>query len=360
MLQERHLQMQRLGGAQNLKFLNKTGYGSSHFGSSFGSSVSTCRTTSVPLPQPAPWSSFSLPFALLACFLVRLSLPCTVSLLIPALGVLHCLALFYFFFLPRTVCHPSAMAERGRTRERTPKPSKPSKNTIEPTTTTAVPTQLPPVGSHHQVLEQPVGIAGPLNNSTITTANRPDSSDTEKKPPEPKKMKLEKTEPETQPDTPMEPAPPILDHSQVFGPREVFDLTTGDETEDGDELKQCGEPVLVPRRLPEPGPFPNLPRQASGSGNPETMPEWLRTLTDSIQGLHVKSDRAHEYCVQLGSSIAQHDTRLSHLEAVAKEHTESHENNTDRITALEQAVTELDRKLRSCTPPRSAPGTPRT
>ena len=89
------------------------------------------------------------------------------------------------------------------------------------------------------------------------------------------------------------------------------------------------------------------------------MPESLKTLTDSLQGLHVKSDKTHDCCVQLGSSIAQHDTRLSHLEAIAKEHTASHESTTDRIVALEQADTELDRKLRSCTPPRSAPGTPR-
>ena len=247
------------------------------------------------------------------------------------------------------------MADRGRTRERTPKPSKPSNTTT--VTTAPQMTQLPPVGNHHQVLEQPVAATSPTKNNITTT--RTDSSDAEKKPPEPKKMKLEKNEPETQPDTPMEPAPATVTHNQVFGPREVFDLTQGDEAEDCDELKQCEEPTGPPT-APKQGPFPNLPRPPSGSGTSESMPEWLKALSDSLQGLHVKSDRTHEYCVQLGSSVAQHDTRLAHLEAVAKEHTENHENNTDRITALEQAVTELDRKLRSCTPPRSAPGTPRS
>ena len=84
----------------------------------------------------------------------------------------------------------------------------------------------------------------------------------------------------------------------------------------------------------------------------------LKGLTESLNGLHVKSDRTHEYCVQLGSSVAQHDTRIAHLEAVSKEHLDNHEAALDRITALEKAVVELDRKSRSITPPR-APDTPR-
>ena len=96
-------------------------------------------------------------------------------------------------------------------------------------------TQLPSVGSHHQVLEQPI----------VPPQTRQESSDVdlEKMAPEPKKAKLEpptKDEQSTQMDEPM----PRLDHSAAFGPHEVFDLTAGDEP-GSDELQRAGPPAQL-------------------------------------------------------------------------------------------------------------------
>ena len=256
--------------------------------------------------------------------------------------------------MPREVERES----RGRPRERTPKPER--KPTGQPDDEKPR-TQLPPVGSHHQVLEQQ---QKPPSTATPTPAVDAafESSDGEKRAPEPKKMKIEKAEPDTQADTPMEPADAELQRTPTFNSHQVFDLTTADdEEEDKDELNKCAE---APRALEHPptatatsGAFPSLTRLGAAEG---TMPDWLKGLTESIQGLHVKSDKTHEYCVQLGSSVAQHDTRISTLESVARETTEGYEAAVDRIAALERAVTELDRKVRSSTPPRSpAPETPR-
>ena len=117
-------------------------------------------------------------------------------------------------------------------------------------------------------------------------------------------------------------------------------------------MPSLGEPAPQPGQQSNQGVFAALPRLG------QEPPEWLKGLTESLNGLHLKSDRTHEYCVQLGSSVAQHDTRIAHLEATAKEQTDNHEAALDRITALEKAVVEPDRKSRSVTPPR-APDTPR-
>ena len=248
---------------------------------------------------------------------------------------------------------------RGRPRERTPKPErKPASKTDED----KLRTQLPPVGSHHQVLEQQ--LKTPTNSVPAIDAAF-ESSDGEKRHPGPKKMKIEKLEPDTQADTPMEPinaesANGEIRRTPTFNSHQVFDLTTADdEEEEKDELTKCAEAPQASEQPPTAasGAFPNLTRLGAVEGS---MPEWLKGLTESIQGLHVKSDKTHEYCIQLGSSVAQHDTRLSTLEAVARETTEGYEAAVDRIAALEKAVTELDRKVRSSTPPRSpAPETPR-
>ena len=229
--------------------------------------------------------------------------------------------------------------ERGRPRERKPKPDDRAPPTEAPRT------QLPPISNHHQVLEQ-------------KPPQRVQSSDTEnnKQAPEAKKIKLEPKEPATQEDSPMEPpGQPVPPEAH-----QIFDLTQDDD----DELKACtevqsGANASVGDEAPQqlvtnnPGAFATIPRLPG-----HDTPEWLRGLTESLNGLHLKSDRTHEYCVQLGSSVAQHDTCIAHLEATAKEQSDSHEAALDRITALEKAVVELDRKSRSITPPR-APDTPR-
>ena len=201
-------------------------------------------------------------------------------------------------------------------------------------------TQLPPVGSHHNVLERP--------------ATRQESSDADidKKAPDPKKIKLEiKEQEETQQDSPMPeiPNPFRIDHSAVFPPHQVFDFTSGDP--DDDELNDSKTSDMS--RL-EPnggtgGAFHSLARtETSLDGGPE----WLDDITESLEGLHVKSDRTHEYCTQLGASIAQHDTRLAHPEVPTEGHSDTHEATLVRLATLEKAVVELDRKAWSMTPPR--------
>ena len=98
------------------------------------------------------------------------------------------------------------------------------------------------------------------------------------------------------------PSPEPTQH-QVFPEsvqHQVFDLTAAD-TQDDDELTGAdipGAPV---------GAFPNLvrPCHPSGSGNAicteEVQPAWIQELTKSLQGLHVKSDQTHNYCLELGS-----------------------------------------------------------
>ena len=236
--------------------------------------------------------------------------------------------------------------ERGRTRERKPKPDDRAPPTQPPPKPAELPrTQLPPVSNHHQILEQ-------------RPQQRVDSSDTDiqKQAPEAKKIKLEPKESATQEDSPMEPPGP----HETSNAHQVFDLTQDDD----DELTACtevqtGAKASLGEAAPQlgqqnnTGVFATLPRSSG-----QETPEWLKGLTESLNGLHLKSDRTHEYCVQLGSSVAQHDTRIAHLEATAKEQLDNHEAALDRITALEKAVVELDRKSRSITPPR-APDTPR-
>ena len=238
---------------------------------------------------------------------------------------------------------------RVRPRERTvgDRGSGPRSLNVEPQTTTRQTeeerqrTQLPPVGSHHQVLEQ--NLPSVAKSSELPQMNRNESSDGEKQPPEPKKIKLEKPEPDTQADSPMlsqnhddqqtNPNP-----TPAFEPHQVFDLTKGDEDDDGlDELSKCADAPVPPSNPTASGAFPNLTRNLLGVSAEGNMPDWLRGLTESLQGLHVKSDKTHEYCVQLGGSVAQHDTRLAHLEAVAKETIENHEATVDRIAALEKS-----------------------
>ena len=235
--------------------------------------------------------------------------------------------------------------ERGRTRERKPKPDDRAPPAHLPQPTETPRTQLPPVSNHHQILEQ-------------KPQQRVESSDTDthKQAPEAKKIKLEPKESATQEDSPMEP----LGQHVTSEAHQVFDLTQDDD----DELKACtevqaganaslGDEAPQQGHKSHPGVFATVPRLSG-----HEAPEWLQGLTESLNGLHLKSDRTHEYCVQLGSSVAQHDTRIAHLEATAKEQLDNHEAALDRITALEKAVVELDRKSRSITPPR-APDTPR-
>ena len=235
--------------------------------------------------------------------------------------------------------------ERGRARERKPVSDERAPPTQPPQPIDPPRTQLPPVANHHHVLEQ-------------KPQQRVDSSDTDinKQAPEAKKIKLEPKESVTQEDSPMEAPGP----HEATSAHQVFDLTQDDD----DELKACAEVQAGAASAPlgdavpqigqpnNPGVFAALPSLG------QEPPEWLKGLTDSLNGLHLKSDRTHEYCVQLGSSVAQHDTRIAHLEATAKEQLDNHEAALDRITALEKAVVELDRKSRSITPPR-APDTPR-
>ena len=297
---------------------------------------------SLSLSPLVPFCTVGLPLACSDCF--GRPWPCTALLALVTVRVL------------RALLRPTLSVvdmERGRARERESRPVERTNQKANPQGVESSTTQLPPVSNHHCVLEQ-------------KPAPRVDSSDTDihKQAPEAKKIKLEPKDSNTQEDSPMEPPKPSDEppqNSKAPEAHEVFDLTQDDD----DELKACAEAHQgvgtftsdmgrgVPQQAPNSGVFASLPR---GAG--QDAPEWLKGLTESLNGLHLKSDRTHEYCVQLGSSVAQHDTRIAHLEAAAKEQLDNHEAALDRITALEKAVVELDRKSRSITPPR-APDTPR-
>ena len=241
---------------------------------------------------------------------------------------------------------------RGRERERTRGPERRRGEltqgplTVEPVSSRTAFTQLPPVGSHHQILEQPI----------VPPQTRQESSDIdlEKKAPELKKPKLEppaKDEQTTQMDEPM----PRLDHSAAFGPHEVFDLTAGDEP-GLDELQRAGPPARPPDAK-DTGPFPGMFSKGSGSSD---TPDWVQDLSKSLQGLHVKSDQTHSYCLELGATIQQHGTRIEHLEACNKETTDQQTSTLARIAALEKVVADLEKQPRSPTPGRHQPVSPRS
>ena len=246
---------------------------------------------------------------------------------------------------------------RGRERERTRGPDRRRVGeitqgplTVDPVTPQPVITQLPAIGSHHQVLEQPVLTPRGL------TATRQESSDAdpEKKAPDLKKPKLEpKDEQSTQMDEPMS----RIDHSAAFGPHEVFDLTAGDEP-GSDELQRAELPPQLSTSIAkDPGPFPGMCQRGSGSND---APEWVQDLSKSLRGLHVKSDKTHSYCLELGATIQQHGTRIEHLEACHKETTDQQTHTLARIAALEKVVADLEKQPRSPTPGRHQPPSPRS
>ena len=228
---------------------------------------------------------------------------------------------------------------RGRERERTRGPDRrrvgeAALSTLDAVVPQPVVTQLPSIGSYHQVLEQP--ILAPLGPA----AARQESTDVDpdKKAPEPKKPKLEpKNEQSTQMDEPMT----RLDHSAVFSPHEVFDLTAGDEP-GLDELQRAEPPQPVSTATAkDQGPFPGMFQRSSGSND---TPEWVQDLSKSLQGLHVKSDKTHSYCLELGATIQQHGTRIEHLEACHKETTDQQTHTLARIAALEKVVADLEKQ----------------
>ena len=244
---------------------------------------------------------------------------------------------------------------RGRERERTRGPDRrrvgeAALGPLDAVVPQPVVTQLPSIGSHHQVLEQP--ILAPLGPA----ASRQESTDVDpdKKAPEPKKPKLEpKNEQSTQMDEPMT----RLDHSAVFSPHEVFDLTAGDEP-GLDELQRAEPPQPVSTlTVKDQGPFPGMFQRSIGSND---TPEWVQDLSKSLQGLHVKSDKTHSYCLELGATIQQHGTRIEHLEACHKETTDQQTHTLARIAALEKVVADLEKQPRSPTPGRHQSPSPRS
>ncbi|CAE7828197.1 unnamed protein product [Symbiodinium sp. CCMP2592] len=260
---------------------------------------------------------------------------------------------------------PTEQSERGRGRERSRGNDK-----IERANRGTDRTQLPRVGpvisSHHNVLE----------NQPRQESNRPPSSDPgSRRSPDLKKIKIEaKEQADTQPDSEMpeiaaavSPAPTSahpflrLDHSAAFGPHEVYDLTSGDNQPDDDELNTSKLPEQPPGQATGPGngsaeagrPFATL------TDSTPAPPPWLQDITASLKGLHMKSDQTHRYCLDLGSVVGQHDVRIQTLETATKEHTGRHDTTDTRLTALEKAISDLERRARSLTPPRGAPDTPR-
>ena len=147
----------------------------------------------------------------------------------------------------------------------------------------------------------------------------------------------------------------VLDHSAAFGPHEVFDLTAGDEP-GSDELQRAGPPAQPPAAK-DSGPFPGMFSKGAGSND---APDWVQDLSKSLQGLHVKSDQTHSYCLELGATIQQHGTRIEHLEACHKETTDQQTSTLARIAALEKVVADLEKQPRSPTPGRHQPVSPRS
>ena len=103
-------------------------------------------------------------------------------------------------------------------------------------------------------------------------------------------------------------------------------------------------------------------------------PPWIHELQSGIMGLHNKVDMSRSELAQYGAEIQAQGIRVSHLEAVAQEHTqqllqaqtqvkhfESRIAELDKIQELEKRISELEAAKRYLTPPRhTGPPSPRS
>ncbi|CAE6943527.1 unnamed protein product [Symbiodinium sp. CCMP2592] len=266
--------------------------------------------------------------------------------------------------MPRTEGRdPNRTTERGRTRDRSR-----GHERVPPGESTQLPRVGASTASHHHVLETRRERDERGHEATRT----PSSDHGTRKSLDLKKIKLEaKEQADTQPDSDMadlaapvsnEPNPFLrIDHSSVFKPHEVYDLTSGDPVDDDDELNTSKPPETKQgsgsgsEGGADSRPFAALTHNSAATA---PQPQWLQGLMDSLQGLHMKTDQTHKYCLDLGAVVGQHDVRIQQLETVAKDHTEQQDATLVRLSALEKAVGDLERRSRSITPSR-APDTPR-
>ena len=176
-------------------------------------------------------------------------------------------------------------------------------------------------------------------------------------------------------------------------PPASFDLTADDDDDaaddaeenqetqrdgDDDELKTAAPHTLTTYNATPLAPGLHQTRNPAGGVGiyplSSEAPPWIQELQSGIMGLHNKVDMSRNELAQYGAEIQAQGIRVSHLEAVAQEHTqqllqaqtqirhfESRIAELDKIQELEKRLSELEAAKRCLTPPRhTGPPSPRS
>ena len=72
-------------------------------------------------------------------------------------------------------------------------------------------------------------------------------------------------------------------------------------------------------------------------------PPWIHELQSGIMGLHNKVDMSRSELAQYGAEMQAQGIRVSHLEAVAQEHTQQLLQAQTQIKHFESRIAELDK-----------------
>ena len=188
--------------------------------------------------------------------------------------------------------------------------------------------------------------------------------------------------------------PEPLFNTRLLPPPASFDLTADDEDDEADDAEENQETqrdgddddelkTAAPHTLTAYNAAPPAPSSRQ-TGNPaggvgmyplsSDAPPWIQELQSGIMGLHNKVDMSRSELAQYGAVIQAQGIRVSHLEAVAQEHTqqllqaqtqikhfESRIAELDKIQELEKRISELEAAKRYLTPPRhTGPPSPRS
>eukprot|EP00439_Symbiodinium_sp_Y106_P083786 s239_g24.t1 len=164
-----------------------------------------------------------------------------------------------------------------------------------------------------------------------------------------------------------------------------FDLTADDDDaatdvelgQDDDELRKANAAEQLPNGPIAPSLITRNPAGGVGVYPPYgDAPPWVQDISAGIMGLHNKVDMSRTELAQYGAEIQAQGVRVSHLEAVAHEHTQqileaqkqihyydARIKELDRLQDFEKRLADLEAAKRSLTPPRNmnrGPASPRS
>ena len=156
--------------------------------------------------------------------------------------------------------------------------------------------------------------------------------------------------------------PEPLFNTRLLPPPASFDLTADDEDDEADdaeenqETQRDGDDDELKTAAPHTFTAYNAAPPAPGShqtGNPaggvgmyplsSDAPTWIQELQSGIMGLHNKVDMSRSELAQYGAEIQAQGIRVSHLEAVAQEHTQQLLQAQTQIKHFESRIAELDK-----------------